>query len=189
MAGLRVVGGRVLVVAIVALSLFLVVEFWPLSRSDTLLQAKNRNNGEDGKPGGTSVRYPNLVQTALLDLEMAAVPPKKQKPTDNRAGGFVHVYTVPPHEFAMPSEVTGLVIHCGANCTRDEQIRLGFSRFVPLFLKFHKVGSGTVADAFRRHCGAVSRRVGAADGDHYPWRPRPGVFCGKTPHEHGSMSM
>lgn len=142
-------------------------------------------------------------------------------------------------------------------------------QFIPLFVKFHKVGSGTVSEAFRRHCGQVSQRLGyhnlnrnnnssslllpfvGAFGGHgltssslplsspstatsstssspsssssssqqqsamtmaavmatatqpsltnqggsggplfpYPWRPRPGVYCGKTPHEHASLKM
>jgi hypothetical protein len=99
---------------------------------------------------------------------------------------------------------------CSRNCSRSLQLTSGVGqRFIPLFVKFHKVGSGTVAEVFRRHCGAVSRRIGFSNGTFrksfasenrsqlpvdstpstFPWRPRPGVFCGKTPHEHASLRM
>jgi len=83
---------------------------------------------------------------------------------------------------------------CVGNCSRTEQLASSITTFIPLFVKHHKVGSGTVADVFRRHCKAVSRRAGYSTSnkistDQFPWRPRPGVYCGKTPHEHASLMM
>ena len=110
---------------------------------------------------------------------------------ETRPLAFVHRYTVsmPLVMTAPPSHGTRSSADCNENCTRMEQLQSGVSSFIPLFLKFHKVGSGTVAEVLRRHCGAVSRRAGLPNGEHYPWRPRPGVYCGKTPHEHASMAM
>ena len=86
---------------------------------------------------------------------------------------------------------------CTACQTRDEQLRSG-APFIPLFVKFHKVGSGTIAELMRRHCAEVSRRIGGKAPATpvsrkeleapVPWW-RGGKFCGRVPHEHASLAM
>ena len=60
-----------------------------------------------------------------------------------------------------------------------------------LFIAFEQrcqVGSGTAADLFRRHCGAIARRV-AAPGAMAVWPWRGGTHCGLAPHEHATMDV
>ena len=87
--------------------------------------------------------------------------------------------------------------------------------FIPLYLKFHKVGSGAVADIFRRRCSDVAGRIaqplprrvkgarggggggrgggGGGSGSHYyyPWLgDELGSGCGRQgPHSHKSLAM
>lgn len=56
---------------------------------------------------------------------------------------------------------------------------------LPLFVKFHKTGSGTAAALFRKHC-ANSMLLPDLDGM-FPWRGGP--LCGPLPHEHASIQM
>jgi len=51
---------------------------------------------------------------------------------------------------------------------------------VPLFVKFHKTGSGTAANVFRRHCADTIRSQSHFNGA-FPWRGGP--YCGPMPHE------
>jgi len=70
------------------------------------------------------------------------------------------------------------------NCrSRADQIRLG-TAFIPLFIKFHKTGGGTISSLLRRHCLEISGRV---PGSRFPWIS--GKKCGVVPYEHGSMKM
>ena len=83
---------------------------------------------------------------------------------------------------------------CQICMSRSEQLAQGVHAFIPLFLKFHKVGSGTIAELFRRHCADISRRLGGKEiealqdasefsneGAPVPWW-RGGKFCGKVLH-------
>jgi len=75
-------------------------------------------------------------------------------------------------------------------CTnRAAQVNAGNSTFLPIFLKFHKVGSGTVADLMRRHCNSISKRVSPPGTalPTFPWRG--GTHCGLGPHEHATMDI
>jgi hypothetical protein len=55
----------------------------------------------------------------------------------------------------------------------------------PLFVKFHKTGSGTAANVFRRHCHEIIQRPELAGK--FPWRGGP--QCGPLPHEHATMQL
>ena len=56
----------------------------------------------------------------------------------------------------------------------------GLDARVPLFVKFHKTGSGTAANVFRRHCADTIRSQSQFNGA-FPWRGGP--YCGPMPHE------
>lgn len=56
---------------------------------------------------------------------------------------------------------------------------------LPLFVKFHKTGSGTAANVFRRHCSEGMARPEL--GGVFPWRGGP--ICGPLPHEHASINL
>ena len=56
---------------------------------------------------------------------------------------------------------------------------------MPLFVKFHKCGSGTAANVFRRHCPEAAARDGLRGI--FPWRGGPS--CGPLPHEHASIGL
>jgi hypothetical protein len=78
---------------------------------------------------------------------------------------------------------------CATCMSREAQIATGTSAFVPIFLKFHKVGSGTVAEIMRRHCNSIAKRVSPAGSEYptFPWRG--GSHCGLGPHEHATMDI
>ena len=78
---------------------------------------------------------------------------------------------------------------CDFCMSRAAQVAAGNSTFLPIFLKFHKVGSGTVADLMRRHCNSISKRVSPAGAalPTFPWRG--GTHCGLGPHEHATMDI
>jgi len=163
---------------------------------------------------------PIAVQLAVVNGVDDTIQPGKSGEVDS-LDQFVHVYATPniglqhpaietnadsqnSHELS-PQRMNGISDIkasnfennqgiCSGNCSRGKQLATGVTSFIPLFVKHHKVGSGTVAEVFRRHCKAISRRAGYPTSnevtiDHFPWRPRPGVFCGKTPHEHASLTM
>ena len=58
------------------------------------------------------------------------------------------------------------------------------SREMPLFVKFHKTGSGTAANIFRRHCPDAMRLF---PDNRLPWRGGP--RCGPLPHEHATIHL
>ena len=62
----------------------------------------------------------------------------------------------------LSSVVDGIRPRRWALMTRDEQLATRESTFIPLYLKFHKTGSGFVADVMRRHSNDTARRVGVS---------------------------
>jgi hypothetical protein len=74
---------------------------------------------------------------------------------------------------------------CDKCLTRDQQVSQNYASFIPLFVKFHKVGSGTISDLMRRHCRQIGGRLNTESL--IPWRG--GKFCGMIPHTHSSLTM
>jgi hypothetical protein len=75
--------------------------------------------------------------------------------------------------------------NCDKCLTRDQQVSQNYASFIPLFVKFHKVGSGTISDLMRRHCRQIGGRLNTESL--IPWRG--GKFCGMIPHTHSSLTM
>jgi len=129
--------------------------------------------------GNSGIGEPGLGRTLGMShggQEEYAAGARRQVVAKER-GGLQKRKTVRSEESEAP---------CSKCLTRAEQLRLGSRDFVPLFVKFHKVGSGTVSELFRRHCGSVARRLNTSSNV-YPWRGGPS--CGPGPHEHVSLEM
>jgi hypothetical protein len=56
---------------------------------------------------------------------------------------------------------------------------------LPIFVKFHKTGSGTASTIFRKHCHYTMKLPGL-DGM-FPWKGGP--ICGPLPHEHATINV